>query len=147
VPAEYQERVRTGLEEQIAKLKCRVADNAPLVLKATVTGPATKAVPYSFAGSFVKKMYYSSLEFRYGDKKIWSSRSTNTPVALGSPRNRSYQEQIDDAGKAPNLAFFEKVALPEYLQKPSDSSNGRGAGNYQSIGYSEVTTNGLKDSK
>lgn len=147
VPEEYQGRVRTGLEKQIAKLNCRVADEAPLVMKATVSGPFTKAVSYWGAGSFVIKMYYSNLEFRYGDKKIWSSRSTNTPVALGSTRNKSYQEQIDDAGKAPNLAFFETVALPEYLQKPSDSPNARGAGSYHSIGYSEVTTSGLKAAK
>jgi WD40 repeat protein len=145
VPRKHQELVKTRLTEQITKLKCRVSDEAPLVLRATVTGPVNKAISYFGAGSFVIKQYVSYLEFRYQDKKIWSSRATNTPGSIGSSRNKSYQDQVDDAGKAPNLHFFKTVALPDYLQKPNASTNARGTSNHQSIGQSKVTINGLED--
>ncbi len=99
---------------------------------------------YFSAGSFQIDRYTSTVTFEFEGKKIWSSSQSNVPGALTSPREKSYQQQIDDAGAKPNLRFFGYVNLPKYLQKPSGAASSRpGARPQQTLGVSKVSSNGV----
>jgi hypothetical protein len=54
-------------------------------------------------------------------------------------RDKSYQQQIDEAGAKPNLYFFQSVNLPEYLQKPSGDQGTQSL----ALGVSKVTNGKL----
>lgn len=136
VPAQYQDEVKKSLTQQIEKIGCKVAPAAEVTVKATITGPTTDNVSYFSAGSFQINRYASTISFEYGGKTIWQGSQSNVPGFLSSPREKSYQQQIDEAGAKPNLFYFGHVHLPEYLQKPSDTS-GTGRAQ-QTLGVSKV---------
>lgn len=144
VPSQYQAEVKKSLTERIDKIGCKVAASADVTVKASVSGPKKDSVSYFSAGSFQIDRYTSTINFMYDGKKIWSSSQSNVPGALTSPREKSYQQQIDDAGAKPNLRFFGYVNLPEYLQKPAGNTSQRpGARPQQTLGVSKVSSNGL----
>lgn len=138
IPTEHQNEVRESLTKQIEKIGCGIAANAEVLVKASITGPKKDTVSYFSAGSFQIDRYASTVEFDYDGKTIWSSTQTNVPGALFSPRDKSYQQQIDEAGAKPNLRFFGYVNLPEYLQKPSDNDSNGGRAQ-QTLGVSKVS--------
>lgn len=135
VPAQYQEEVKKSLTQQIEKVGCKVAPQAPVTVKAKVTGPESDTISYLSAGSFPFNRYASTISYEFAGKPIWSGTQTNVPGFLGNPREKSYQQQIDEAGAKPNLYYFGHANLPEYLQKPSENS---AAGGEQTLGVSKV---------
>ncbi len=138
VPAQYQDEVKKSLTQQIEAVGCKVAPAAPVTVKATITGPQKDTASYFSAGSFEINRYNSTIAFEYAGKTIWSGTQSNVPGFLSSPREKSYQQQIDEAGAKPNLYYFGHVNLPEYLQKPSETSTGPGARAQQTLGVSKV---------
>ncbi len=136
VPAQYQDEVQKSLTRQIEAIGCKVAATADVTVKATVTGPVKDSVSYFSAGSFEIDRYASTITFEYGGKTLWQGSQSNVPGFLSSPREKSYQQQIDEASAKPNLYYFGHVHLPEFLQKPSESSGpGRAQ---QTLGVSKV---------
>ncbi len=141
VPAPYQAEVREALTKQIEKIGCKVSPSAEVSVKASTTGPKKDTVSYFSAGSFQIDRYISTIEFLYRDKKIWSSSQSNVPGALFSPRDKSYQQQIDEAGAKPNLYFFGHANFPAYLQKPTENAGtGTGGQGQQTLGVSKVSS-------
>ncbi len=144
LPVEYQAEIKESLAKQIAKIGCQVADNADVTVKATITGPKKETVSYFRAGSFEIHRYSSTINFVYDGKNIWGSTQSNVPGALTTPRDKSYQQQIDEAGAKPNLRFFGYANLPEYLQKPAENTaNQASARPQQTLGVSKISSNGL----
>lgn len=123
VPGQYRSEVQSGLQQQLAKMNCRSNPSAPVRLVAEITGPKSKQVRYMFAGSFTISEYTSSLRIDYDGKTLWRRASTNTPGAIGSTRDKSMQQQIDEAGRRPNLSLFANTNLPQFLQKPTSGQN------------------------
>ena len=141
VPAAYREQVEKGLTQQLAKVDCQVADNAPVTVKAKITGPHKDKISYFRLGSFDFQKYVSTLTYEFDGKAIWSSSRTNVPGMLREQRDKSYQQMIDEA--AAKLHFYQSVNLPEYLQKPSGPAAGRPSRGQQTIGVSTVTAQGV----
>ena len=106
VPGQYRQQVQSSLEKQVAKMKCQVNSGAPLRLVAEISGPKSKQVRYMFAGTFTVQEYASSLRFDYQGQTLWRRGATNTPGMIGSTREKSMQQQIDEAGRKPNLGYF-----------------------------------------
>jgi hypothetical protein len=82
-----------------------------------------------FAGTFTIQEYTSSIRIDYNGKTLWSRTATNTPGMLGSTREKSMQQQINEAGRKPNLTLFSKTTLPQYLQKATQDASRPGGGN------------------
>lgn len=141
VPQQYQNEVKESLAKQIQGINCTLAASAPVTVKAIISGPKEETVSYFSAGSFVMNKYTSTIQFEFQGKTIWSSSQSNVPGALTSPREKSYQQQIDEAGAKPNLRFFGYANFPEYLQRPAASSTS--AGGQQTLGVSKVSATGL----
>ena len=127
VPGQYRSEVQSALEKQVADMKCQVNPSAPLRLVAEISGPKSREVRYMFAGTFTIQEYTSSLGFDYQGQTLWRRSSTNTPGMIGSTRDKSMKQQIDEAGRKPNLGFFAGISMPQYLQKPTEDSGRPGA--------------------
>ena len=136
VAQQYRRQVTKSLEQQIEKIGCRVSPNADVSVVAKITGPKKTRVSYFRAGDFDFNEYTSVIEFVFNGKVLWSSRRTNQPGFLKSARDKSYKQQLADAGAKPNLGYFSSATLPEYLQKPS--GNGKNTRVQQTLGASSI---------
>jgi hypothetical protein len=140
VPRQYEGEVRKLLMENLEKMEFKLAEDAPVTLKATITGPTQEAVSYHFAGNFVVNQYKSTLSIEYGGKPIWTQGASNVPGAVSGRDQADIKRQIDEAGRKPNTSFFGGVRLPDYLQKPSADGNPQ---DQQMLGSSLINGSGI----
>lgn len=138
IAKKYREEVRTSLEQQIEKIGCSVAENAKVTVTASITGPVKIKLRSLQAGDFDFNQFTSFININYDGKSIWRASSSNTPSSLRTPRDKSYKQQLADAGAKPSLAFFRMTQLPEYLQKPAPGASPTAVRNRQAIGVSHI---------
>ncbi|MCA9059294.1 MAG: hypothetical protein KDA85_12380, partial [Planctomycetaceae bacterium] len=145
VPDQYRQEVSAGLTKQVEAVGCVVADSAPVTLKATISAPSQTTVSYFRLGDFAFTSYTSSIQYVCDGQIIWSGQTTNQPGMLQEKRDKSWQQQIDEAASKPNLYYFKTVKLPEFLQKPQGPATpGKTVRAQQTIGVSKITTNGIE---
>jgi hypothetical protein len=140
VPRQYQGEVRELLMDNIEKMEFKYSENAPVTIKATITGPTQEAISYHFAGNFVVNQYNSIVSIEYDGKSIWAQRSTNVPGAVSGRDQADIKRQLDEAGRQPNTNFFGGVRLPDFLQKPSADGKPQ---DQQMLGSSQINNKGV----
>ncbi len=140
VPRQYQGEVRDLLMDNIEKMEFKYSENAPVTIKATITGPTQEAISYHFAGNFVVNQYNSIVSIEYDGKSIWAQRSTNVPGAVSGRDQADIKHQLDEAGRQPNTKFFGGVRLPDFLQKPSADGKPQ---DQQMLGSSQINNKGV----
>lgn len=135
------ERVRKGLTQRLAAIKCQAGDSGAIELVATVEGPKQREVRFRHAGTFQMQEYRSVLKFVHQGQPVWETSSTNVPgfmIRLEEGENvASYLRKREK----PNYGFFGAVELPRFLQKPAkgqDPSHGR------TLGQSTLTVTGIR---
>jgi WD40 repeat protein len=145
VPQQYQGDVEQSLKKLIQNKGFKYSSSAKVSLKPAIKGPTREAVSYSFAGNFAMNKYGSTIEIMYEGKSIWSGGyGSNVPGFVSRDSREDVQKQLDEAGQSPNLAFYNQIVLPDFLQKPSNSTQ-PGSPASQMIGHSKFTSNGLVD--
>ncbi len=144
VPENYRANVSSMVAQQIESLGCNQVANGPLTLKVSVVGPVNERISYFRAGDFDFNKYTTTVSFLYQGKPVWATNASNMPGVLTSMRDKSYQQQIDEAGRSPYIDFVGKTVLPRFLQKPSENTPTNGAQNIQTLGLSTITPTGLK---
>lgn len=136
VGTQFQKQAEDALKKQVEAAGCVVATAAPVRLKASTSGPTQEDIRYFSAGTFKFNQYTSKVEIEFDGKVIWQNWGTNVPGVLTEQRDKSYQQQVDEAGSKPNIEYFSFVNLPSYLQKPS----GDNPHNSQTLGVSDVNS-------
>ena len=143
VPGTYRGDVEQKLKENLENKGFKYSSNAPLVLKAKITGPKTEAISYHFAGSFVFNKYESMLNLMYEGQSLWGTRSSNVPGMVSGRGKAEIEKQLKKAGSKPNLVIFSGAQLPDFLQKPTE---GKGPNrDPQMLGSSNIGINGLSN--
>ena len=139
--AAERERVRKALTDRLQTIGCTAGDNGTIELVASMEGPKDRDVRYMFGGGDYKmKEYTGRLKFIYQGQAAWETTSTNVPGVISLKKGENVGDKLREFEK-PNYAFFEKVELPKFLQKPAQ---GQGAGASLTLGQSRVTTGGLQ---
>ncbi len=145
VPQQYQVNVEQSLKKNLEAKGFRYRQGSPVVLKPTITGPSREAVSYSFFGSLAVNKYTSGLGIFYNGVNVWNGGiGSNVPGMISAKSSDEAQRQLEEAGRGPNLSFFNTVALPDFLQKPS-ATGGNNQVQSQMLGSSRFTPNGLTD--
>ncbi|MGH7139408.1 MAG: hypothetical protein ACREHD_26995, partial [Pirellulales bacterium] len=108
---------------------------------ASMEGPKDRTARYrSGGGDYKIKEYTGRLKFVYQGQTAWETMASNVPGVLTLKKGENVGDKLREHEK-PNYAFFEKVELPKFLQKPAQ---GQGAGHSLTLGQSRVTTSGLQ---
>lgn len=142
VPRKYQADVEQALKENMDRMGFLYDSDADVVFQAKIDGPTNEAVRYHMAGNFVVRQFNSVLSIQYNGKSIWTSRGNNVPGMVSGNSTAEVKQQLEKAGKSPNIRFFAGSNLPEYLQKPGEGSGQ--AGRAGTLGMSKVGVNGLE---
>lgn len=145
VSEKYRVDVEASLAEQIKKIGCTIASDAPVTLVASITGPTTEAASYHMSGAHVVKKYVSSIKLQYDGQDLWTGAATNIPGVLSLRRGESAKEALDRLSKSPNVGYFQHVSLPEYLQKPGLAAGTGPKQGIATVGQSKVTIGGIED--
>ena len=139
--AAEREHVRTALTERLQKIGCQAGDNGTIELVASMEGPKDRDVRYMFGGGDYKmKEYTGRLQFVYQGQAAWETSSSNVPGVISLKKGENVGDKLREFEK-PNYAFFDKVELPRFLQKPTQ---GKGPGSSLTMGQSRLTTSGLQ---
>lgn len=139
--AAQRENVRKALTDRLQTIGCMVGDNGTIELAASMEGPKDRDVRYMFGGGDYKmKEYIGRLKFVYQGQTAWETQSSNVPGVISLKKGENVGDKLREFEK-PNYAFFDKVELPKFLQKPAQ---GQGAGASLTLGKSHVTTSGLQ---
>ncbi len=139
--ASQQARVKESLTKRLQANGCQAGENGTIELVATFDGPKEKKVSFRKPGDFTLQEYVSKVQFVYQGQSAWESGSSNVPVFM---LNLKPGENIVTALKErekPDYAFFERVELPKFLQKPA---SGKGPNNMLTLGQTRVSTGGVR---
>ena len=135
------EVVRQALAGRLEKIGCQAGDNGSIELFASMEGPKDRDVRYMFGGGDYKiKEYMGRLKFIYQGQTAWETASSNVPGVISLNKGENVAQKLREFEK-PNYAFFERVELPKFLQKPAQ---GQGPVSALTLGQSRVTTSGLQ---
>jgi len=76
----------------------------------------------------------------YQGKSAWQTAGSNIPGVIMLKKGENVAGVLSKASEAPSYAFYDRVVLPKFLQKPSD----QGAASGHTLGGSQVTPEGLR---
>lgn len=141
IPAPHQQRVTEALTKKLQAMKCPIQPNAAVEVAATVEGPKRKEISYMFTGDYKVQEYRTWVRFVYQGKPIWETSGTNIPMVLMLKDGENVEGALRKASAQPSYGFFDKVVLPEFLQKPADDQR---AGRGQTLGSCRVTGTGFQ---
>ncbi len=146
VPADARERVRQALEDRLKEVESTATASGSITLKAIVNGPKSREVSYRGAGDYTVNEYLTKLQFVYQDRILWERQSSNVPGFVSPKRGENISDVLAQAGKKPSYAFYDRVTLPRFLQKPGEEkqAKGRPVSSGQTLGKSRVTTAGIE---
>jgi hypothetical protein len=135
------EAVRQALAARLEQIGCQAGDNGAIELAASMEGPKERDVRYMFGGGDYKiKEYMGRIKFIYQGQTAWETTSSNVPGVVSLKQGENVAQKLREFEK-PNYAFFERVELPKFLQKPTQ---GPGPGSSLTLGQSRVTASGLQ---
>jgi len=138
--AAQRENVAKALTERLQKIKCKAGDNGTIELVATMEGPKERQISYSRSGDYKVQEYLGRVRFVFQGQPAWETSGTNVPFVIMLKAGENIGDHLR-AREKPDYSFFERVELPQLLQKPV---SGQGAGNSLTLGQSRVTTGGLR---
>jgi len=138
--AAERDRVAKALTDRLLAAGCKAGDNGTIDLVATMEGPKERQVSFSRSGDYKVQEYIGRLRFVYQGQPAWESSGTNVSFVISLKKGENIGDHLRSREK-PDYAFFERVELPKFLQKPSA---GQGVGNSLTLGQSRLTTAGLR---
>jgi hypothetical protein len=139
--AAARERVRKGLTERLAAIKCQAGDSGAIELVASVEGPKQREIRFRHAGTFQMQEYRSRVKFVYQGQPVWETSATNVPGFMIHLEEGENVATYLRKREKPGYAFFERVELPRFLQKPT---KGQGPSRGQTLGQSTITVSGIR---
>jgi hypothetical protein len=141
IPDPQRSRVADALTKKLTQMKCPIQPDAAIELAAGVEGPKERKVSYMHSGEYTVQEYRTSVKFLDRQKTVWETGGTNVPGILMLKKGENVGEALRRASAEPSYEFFDRVVLPEFLQKPSDA--GRPGGG-QTLGACKVTPAGFR---
>ena len=145
VSPQYQQTVRQGLEKAAAASGYKVEASAPIVVVGSISGPKQEAVSYIASGSYVVNAYSSTIKLIWNGRELWQTGGTNVPGMLMTKGDQTIEQALAEAGQSPNLAVFDGVRFPQYMQTPKEQSQGGRPSS--ALMTSAFTLQGLVDDK
>ncbi len=142
---QYQAQVKAGLETAIKNSGYQLDPSAPIKIAGAISGPKQEAISYIARGSYVFNEYKSNIKMTWNGKELWSTGGSNVPGMLMRGGDETIEQALAKAGQSPNLDLFAGVKFPEFIQRPSESTQ-PGAKN-MALMSSKFTLQGLVDSK
>ncbi|MEZ6135685.1 MAG: SHD1 domain-containing protein [Pirellulaceae bacterium] len=142
---QHQAEVRTALETAVKNSGYKLDQSSPIKIVGAISGPKQEAVSYIARGSYVVNEYTSSIKLVWNGKNLWATSGSNIPGMLMTSGNETIEQALEKAGKKPNLAVFERVKFPEFMQRPSENQQ-QGPSSI-ALMQSKFTLQGLVDSK
>lgn len=143
IPESHQERVRKGITEQLAKHRIQIGQGAPVTVKASIQGTATTQSYTVFGRGRMDlnvNRQVSRVQIISDGKTAWSQQQDNIPGMIQAKGNESMQDVVTRMTANPNLQFFDRVRLPQVVQKPV----GDKASAWQTLGQTRISARGLK---
>jgi hypothetical protein len=119
-------RAMKNLTERLRANGMVVADNAPLVLEASITQGSSETVSYRHFGSFTPSeqatvtKQISLLTLKENGQELWRASGSfggHAPGIVHLKQGQSVQQAIDDQQQANPARFFASVNLPKYLAR------------------------------
>ncbi len=141
VPAAQRTRVTESLTKKLKEMKCSVDPAAPIEIAASVDGPKQREISYMHSGDYKVREYLVWIRFLYQGKTVWERSCSNVPGFIALERGENIEGVLRKAGQQPTYDFYDRVTLPEFLQKPSDGQNPNSG---QTLGSCEVTRKGFR---
>ncbi len=141
VPAPQQSRVSDALSKKLDEMNCPIQANAAVEVAAGVEGPKRREISYMFVGDYKVQEYRTKVKFLYQGKPIWETSGTNVPAVLTLKRGENVEGVLRKLGAQPSYEFFDRVVLPEFLQKPAGNGGPSGG---QTLGRCRVTPTGFR---
>lgn len=140
IPAADRDRVQKGITARLQAVGCQVDPNGTIDLIATLEGPKEREVSYSRGGDYKMQEYLTKIRFVFQGQAAWESRGTNVPMVVSLKRGENMEGHLRSCEK-PNLAYFERIEFPKFIQKPAA---GQTANSSLTLGQSKVTTSGIR---
>ncbi|MGA2798912.1 MAG: SHD1 domain-containing protein [Thermoguttaceae bacterium] len=141
IPEDHKKDVTDALTKKLQDMKCPIGDNGNVDVVAGIEGPKSKEVSYMHSGTYQVQEYLTKLKFVYQGKIIWETNSTNITPVIILKKGENVEGVLRKASEQPTYTFYDKVALPEFLQKPAENQNPKAV---QTIGMSNVTPQGFR---
>lgn len=139
IPAEQKSAVEAGLRRKLAELDISVTADAPVTVKASVTGPKQEQINYIASGTYTVQVYTTQVEVVYEGKSAWQASGSNIPHFVRLSSGENLGDVLREKSKQADFGFFERVNFPKFLQKPAgEAQPGRTGG--QTIGSSKVVS-------
>jgi hypothetical protein len=139
--ASQQARVQESLTKRLQAIGCSAGANGTIELVASIDGPKPRKVSFRGSGEYNMQEYFSKVQFVYQGTPAWETGSTNVPGILMLKSGENVGSALKEREK-PDYAFFDRVELPKFLQKPS--GGGKGPQGSLTLGQSKVTTSGIQ---
>jgi hypothetical protein len=142
--AAAQQAAKEALQKKLTSSELVVADNASVILKASVENRGTEEQSYRSIGpgagfgetKVTVTKWASAVALLVDGKPAWETAMIATPHFVNSEKNETIEQAIRRTNK-PNYAFFESVGIPKYVMRP-------GNGGRTTLGASQITVNGLR---
>jgi WD40 repeat protein len=141
IPEDHKKEVTDALTKKLRDMQCPIGDAGNVDVVAYIEGPKSKEVSYMHSGTYQVQEYLTKLKFVYQGKTIWETNWTNIAHIISLKKGENVEGVLRKASEQPTYAFYDKVVLPEFLQKPSENQNPNAA---QTIGMSKVTPQGFR---
>ena len=139
--AAQQAKVAESLTKKLAEMDCPIGAEAKVDVLAAVEGPKA---PGGFLHPLrhVPAQEYFLTEDRLSRKNpLGGEPNEHSRISPSLNRGETIESVLREASKKPSYEFYNRVVLPDFLQKPSDNA---GPGPEQTIGVSKVTPEGLR---
>lgn len=137
-------KAEESLTKKLKDLGCPIDASAEVQLVATVEGPKPREVSYIHSGTYQVQEYITFLKFIYQGQTLWESHCTNVPSFLSLKSGENVEGVLREASSHPPYGMYERAVLPEFLQKPSQNAEQRGAGDSQMLGSSDLNEQRLR---
>lgn len=146
IPDPQRATVEQNLREKLSELQIQILPNAPVTVKASVSGPKTESMEYMRSGTYTVQVYRTSVELVYENQTIWQSSGSNIPHFVTLRQGENLGDVLREKSRGPAYEFYKSLGLPKFVQKPVAGTATPGQPASQTLGVSKVvpTTNSRK---
>ncbi len=141
IPDDHKKDVAEALTKKLREMKCPIKDSGNVDVVAYIEGPKSKEVSYMHSGTYQVQEYFTKLKIVFQGKTLWETNWTNIPHIFHLRQGENVEGVLRKASEQPTYAFYDKVVLPEFLQKPSVKQNPLDS---FTLGSSKVTPQGFR---
>jgi hypothetical protein len=125
------------LTKKLGAMNCPIQPTAEVSVVAFVEGPKEESVSFLHSGTYNVTRYQTGLKIVYAGQSLWQESWTNIPGIVRVGPGENLGDKLREASAKPSYGFYEKVVLPEFLQKPSSDTATAGAS--QTLGATQLT--------